>query len=188
MLPRPVAKHSQRSVCPQLLRKSKSRVRVKRRRPWPARCGRRILRPRGKAASRRGIFQPIEPWSRLSSCAGRRGRFSCTQPIPGCCVALTLLLELRGLGKVGSTPMGPRSWKGDDDPPDQRRLGARLSVCAGIRRNLYCFSLWLQWWPNRIRGTDESKCDDRGASRQTLRLSRHGHRTFHRAKRHRPDK
>ena len=184
MLPRPVAKHSQKSVCPRLLRKSKRRARARRRRPWPARCGRRILRPRGKAASGRGIFQSIESWS----CAGRCGRFCCTQTIPGCCVALTLLLELRGLGKVGSTPMGPRSWKGDDDPPDQRRIGARLSVCAGIRRNLYCFSLWLQWWPNRFGRADESKCDDCGTSRQTIRLPRHGHLTFQRTKRHRPDK
>ena len=106
-----------------------------------------------------------------------------------CCAAfviLTLLLEPGGRGKVGQS--GPRSWKGDDDSPDMRRLGAHLFICAGIRRNLYCFSLWLQRRQNRIGRADESKCDDRGASRQTIRLSRHSHLTFHRAKRHRPDK
>jgi hypothetical protein len=82
----------------------------------------------------------------------------------------------------------PRSRKGDDDPPDVRRRGACMSICAGIRRNLYCFSLWLQWRPDRLRGADESKRNDRSPSRPTLRLPRHGHLTFHRAKRHRSDK
>jgi hypothetical protein len=78
--------------------------------------------------------------------------------------------------------------KGDDDPPDMRRLGAHLSICAGIRRNLCCFSLWLRRRPNRIGRADESKRDDRGASRQTLRLSGHRHFAFNREKRHRADK
>jgi hypothetical protein len=77
---------------------------------------------------------------------------------------------------------------GDDDPPDMRRFGDHLFICTGIRRNLRRLSLWLRRRPNRIGGADESKCDDRGASRQTIRLSRHSHFPFDRAKRHRPDK
>jgi hypothetical protein len=77
---------------------------------------------------------------------------------------------------------------GDDDPPDMRRLGDHLFICTGIGRNLHRFSLWLWRRPNRIGRADESKCDDRGASRQTIRLSRHSHFPFDRAKRYRPDK
>jgi hypothetical protein len=78
--------------------------------------------------------------------------------------------------------------EGDDDPPDMRRHGDRLLICTGIRRNLRRFSLWLRRRPDRIGRADESKRDDRGASRQTIRLSRHSHFAFERAKRHRPDK
>jgi len=77
---------------------------------------------------------------------------------------------------------------GDNDPPDMRRLGDHLFICTGIRRNLRRFSLWLRRRPNRIGRADESKRNDRGASRQTVRLSRHGHLAFYRAKRHCPDK
>src|SRR5215204_3012935 len=45
---------------------------------------------------------------------------------------------------------GPRSWMGDDDPPDMRRLGDHLFICTGIRRDLRRFSLWLRRRPQRI--------------------------------------
>jgi hypothetical protein len=78
--------------------------------------------------------------------------------------------------------------RGDNDPRNMRRLGDCLFVSVGIRRNLCCFSLWLRRRQNRIRRADESKRDDCGASRPTIRLSGHSHLTFDRAKRHRADK
>src|ERR1700737_3649167 len=99
--------------------------------------------------------------------------------------------ELEGSGTLRhrkSWPIGARSRKRDDDPPDMRRLGGYLFICTGIRRNMCCFSLWLRRGPNRLGGADGSKRDDRSASRPTIWLSRHSDLTFNRAKRHRPDK
>ena len=83
---------------------------------------------------------------------------------------------------------GQFSREGDHDPSDMRRSGAQLLFCACICRNLCCFSLWLRRRPDRIGREDESRRDDRGASRQTIRLSGHCHFTFNRPQRHRPDK
>src|ERR1700757_23469 len=79
------------------------------------------------------------------------------------------------------------SWERDDDPPDIRRLGGCLFVCVSIRRNLCCFSLWLQRRPNSIGRANGSKRNDRGASHQTIRLLRDSHLTLNGSKRHGPD-
>ena len=112
----------------------------------------------------KAISQSIDPWSYASS---EKVLLRSDDPVARDAVAgfviLTLLRNLEAPEKLANWP---RSWKRDDDPPDMRRLGDDVFICTGIRRDLCCFTLWLRRRPNRIRRADESKRDDRSASRQ----------------------
>ena len=72
----------------------------------------------------------------------------------------------------------------EHDRSTVRRIRRRVFSGSCIFRNLYRFPLRLRRQPNRVRRTDEPKRADRGAPFQTVRLSRHSHLTFKRAKRY----